>query len=60
MLQEGNTVIKEIKAFHRRVCEAQNVTTEVFKTQCRQLYFSVDGVAESKSGKRSLIVVSDF
>jgi hypothetical protein len=54
--QEAYTTISEIKSFHRRLSQAQGVPMEEIVAHYKSLVVSVDGVAECKTGARSLTV----
>ena len=48
----------ELKSFHERICMAQGRSQEYFQNQCRAIDLSVDGVRETKHGKRNFVFVS--
>ena len=52
------TTIGQIKEFHKRVCMSQGLSKEVFLSHCKKLDLSVDGVQETKHGKRKFTFVT--
>ena len=52
------TTIGEVKEFHKRVCMSQGLSEEAFLAQCQDLDLSVDGVQETKHGKRKFTFVT--
>ena len=52
------TTISEVKEFHKRVCMSQGLSEEEFLADCKQLDLSVDGVQETKHGKRKFVFVT--
>ena len=56
--QEGRTTLQEIKRFHKRVLLSKGRSEEVFRDQCRNLDFSLDGVREAAHAQRTLLIVS--
>lgn len=56
--QDVMTTIAEVKAFHRRVCLAQERSYESFLSDCQSVDLSVDGVKESNHGPRKFVFVT--
>ena len=52
------TTIAEVKKFHRKVCLSQGLSEDRFLADCQAIDLSVDGVRETKHGKRQFVFVT--
>jgi len=58
LCQEGRVALAEIKKFHLLVLKSQGASMETFREHCRDIFVSIDGVEESRWGKRTFHVTS--